>query len=91
MQKQLATASKEMRLDKPILQRQATPRNTYRRIVPPKGVGSSPISCPNRFRIRKGATAVRSYRSFVLRFMFTTRHTTAQAGAKPEWHDSLGQ
>jgi hypothetical protein len=38
--------SKEISLDKPILQRMATRRNTCRRIVAPKVAGSSPSVTP---------------------------------------------
>ena len=46
-QRQQATASKEIGLDKPILQRVATCRNACRRIVAPKGAGSSPVGHPS--------------------------------------------
>src|SRR5215216_345886 len=46
MQKQWATVSKEIGLDKPIVQRSATLGNRCRRIVAPKGAGSSPVGHP---------------------------------------------
>ena len=46
MQKHRATASKEIGLSKPILQRMAMPRNRSRRIVAPEGAGSSPVGHP---------------------------------------------
>ena len=45
--------SKEIGLDKPILQRTATPGNRHRRIVAPKVAGSSPVGHPPRFPIGK--------------------------------------
>src|SRR5919107_238126 len=41
-----ATVSKEVGLDTPLLRPTATRRNTCRRIVAPKGVGSSPVGHP---------------------------------------------
>src|SRR5215217_1197531 len=52
-QKQRATASKEIGLNKPILQPIATPRNRCRRIVAPKVAGSSPVGHPSIYRIGK--------------------------------------
>jgi hypothetical protein len=45
-QKERATASKEIGLSKPILQRTATSRTKCRRIVAPKGAGSIPVGQP---------------------------------------------
>src|SRR5215212_8558410 len=50
-QKQQATVSKEICLDKLILQHPATPRNGCRRIVAPEGAGSSPVGHPPTSRI----------------------------------------
>src|SRR5829696_9193349 len=47
MQKHLATTSKEIGLDKRFLQPAATLRNRCRRIVAPKGAGSSPVGHPS--------------------------------------------
>jgi hypothetical protein len=46
MQKRRATISNDFGLDKPILQRWATPRNGCQRIVAPKVAGSSPVGHP---------------------------------------------
>src|SRR5215204_552389 len=43
-----ATASKQFAIDKPILQRTATRGDVCRRIVAPKGAGSSPVGHPCR-------------------------------------------
>jgi hypothetical protein len=48
MLKHLATTSKEIGLDKAIVQHSATPRNVCRRIVAPEGAGSSPVGHPPR-------------------------------------------
>jgi hypothetical protein len=47
MQKRRATTSKEISVDKPILQRIATPENElYRTVALEKGAGSSPVGHP---------------------------------------------
>jgi hypothetical protein len=74
MQKQGATASKENGLDKPILQRTATPGNGCRRIVAPKVAGSSPVGHPPEFRIGK---ANQQNRGCDLVFMPGVSDTTA--------------
>ena len=71
MQKRRATASKEMCLSKPILQRTATPGNRHRRIVALEEVaGSSPVGHPPGFRIgkpgtRKGKESRCGYRDYL--------------------------
>jgi hypothetical protein len=52
MQKQPTTTSKEIRLVKRFLQHPVTPRNGCRRIVTPKGEGSSRVGHPSESRIR---------------------------------------
>ena len=55
MQKHRATASKEIGLSKPILQRMAMPRNRWRRIVAPKDAGSIPVGHPTICRKSAGS------------------------------------